>query len=227
MPSGSKTASVEVAVEVDARFTRHRGRDHAEPVVRVDPPLSGLGHHPIGVHRVTGGVGQQMTHRRTRRPCGGVEFEHTLLDRDLNSPGNQRLGHRRQPEPMTPRRRARPEHRTVRPPPRRQSGQASRRSRREQASRRSLIRALHAEQIAATCRASVPQHPPSTVTAGSRSRSAACRAPSRADRPRRVRLPRRVRRGFSVRRSHAGRRAAAAMLRRVPAHARNVSGARS
>ena len=121
----------------------------------------------VGVHRSTPRRARADGAPSSRADPRGCRVRRRPPRRDLCRPGNQRLGHRSQREPVTRRRRARPEHRTARPPRRRQSGPASRRSRRElHHAVQPNSAALQAAQIAATCRASVPQHPPSTVTAG-------------------------------------------------------------
>ncbi len=111
-----------------------------------------------------------MTHRRAWRACRGVEFDDALLDR--------RPAPRGRPAAWspTPVRTATvspnsPARRTARPPPRRQSGPASRQRHRgdpRSSPDRTLIRgpACQAAQIAATWRASVPQQPPSDGDGG-------------------------------------------------------------
>ena len=169
MPSGSNTASVRYWPNSMPDSCCHRLREHREAVVGVDPALARLGHHLAECIEYPEACASRWRTVEPGGPAGVSSSTHALLDRDLYGAGDQRLGHRRQREAVRGvavlgQHTGRADHR--------RGGRRDRPvgDRVESCHRQQPIRRLHAATIAATWRASVPQHPPSTVTAGSRSR---------------------------------------------------------
>ena len=88
----------EVLGERHLRAGRQRLAENLEPVLRVDPPRPRLRDRRSPVERQPGRVGEQVPHRRPRRPGRLVQVERPLLRGDEARERRHRLRHRRPAE---------------------------------------------------------------------------------------------------------------------------------
>ena len=95
-PSGSTTAARTYSANGISAAAADVLAEHAEALVRVDPPAPGRRDRRLALEGQAGGVREQVPDRRTGRPRRLVEVDDALLGRDERGEGGDRLRDRRE-----------------------------------------------------------------------------------------------------------------------------------